>query len=298
MAHWLSDSLVIYNDLKDGKFIAVIINIHSKEKRFINHPVSAVSPDGRRAVSINFARLRHTRPGYGYGGDGQDARMDIAFPENDGLFLIDLKTGETNLICSIARVQELVPELPQEGREYFNHTLFSRDDSKIFWLACAIPKRNTTSLTVNRDGTDLRACFPRGWGGSHFDWLNGDELMVTARHQGKQRRHILFTVGQDNYRVLGDGLLDFDGHGTFSPDEQWMVTHTYPNNPTRENKLFLMHMPTDATIPVGRFLEPETFTSKWRCDNHPRWSPKGDMIGFNSTHTGSRQAYIYKLNWK
>ena len=297
MAHWLSDSLVIYNDLNNGKFVSVIINIFSKNKRFIDYPISAVSPDSRWAVSINFARLRHTRPGYGYGGEGQKASMETAFPEDDGLFIIDLETGEAELICSINRVKEMVPGLPEDGREYFNHTLFSRDGSKIFWLARAIPERNTTSLTINRDGTELRACFPEGWGGSHFDWLNGDELMVTARHLGKQMRHILFTVGSDNYRVLGDGLLDFDGHGTFSPDEQWMVTHTYPYNPTRENKVFLMHMSTDATIPVGRYYESEEFNSHWRCDIHPRWSPKGDMIGFNSTHTGSRQAYIYQLKW-
>ena len=188
-----------------------------------------------------------------------------------------------------------MPAVPADGIEYFNHTLFSRDGSKIFWLARAIPNRNTTSLTVNRDGSDLRRCFPDNWGGSHFDWLDGDNLMITSAYDGKVYGHSLFTVGQDNYQRLGNGLLDYDGHGTFSPDGRWMVTDTYPNNKLYEQKLYLMDMKTQAVLPLGRFVEPPKFKGHWRCDLHPRWSPKGDLIGFNSTFTGQRQVYFFKL---
>ena len=301
MAHWLGtspDSLIIYNDLRHGRFVAVIRNVFSEDERTVPHPVSAVSPDGKYAVSINFARLRHTRTDYGYGGDGQEAHMAEAFPDGDGLSLVDLTTGNATLILSIADVRSLVPDLPAEGREYFNHTLFSRDGTKIFFLARAIPERNTVAFTVNRDGSNLQPCFPQGegWGGSHFDWLSGDRLMVTAKYQGALDSHILFTIGARDYRRLGDGLLDFDGHGTFSPDGEWMVTHTYPDR-LHENKVFLLDMRTQAVLPMGRFLEPPEFHGYWRCDIHPRWSPAGRYIGFNSTHTGSRQAYVFELQY-
>lgn len=302
MAHWLAtspDSLIIYNDLREGKFVSVVLNVHTKnEIKIIPHPVSAVSPNGKEAISINFARLRETRTDYGYGGNGQDPLSDVQFPENDGLFLVDLETGAAELIVSIADVKNLVPEVPAEGKEYFNHTLFSRDGSKIFWLARARPQRNTTSFTVNRDGTDLKRCFPDGWGGSHFDWLNGNELMITGKYEAKQNAHILFTIGKTNYKRLGKGLLDYDGHGAFSPDGKWMITDTYPyGNALREQKIYLMDMKTEAVLPLGQFVEPKEFSSHWRCDIHCRWSPKGDMVGFNSTHTGSRQVYLIKFNF-
>lgn len=301
MAHWLAtspDSLIIYNDLRQGKFVSVILNVFSKvEEKVIPHPVSAVSPNGKEALSINFSRLRITRTDYGYDGEGQDKKADVQYPEDDGIFLIDLETGESKLIVSIADVKGLVPELPEEGLEYFNHTLFSREGSKIFWLARAKPKRNTTSFTVNKDGTQLQRAFPDGWGGSHFDWLTDDELMITAEFDAKQYAHILFTVGEKNYKRLGNGLLDYDGHGTFSPDGKWMVTDTYPRDAMREQKIYLMDMETEAILPLGRFVEPEEFRSGWRCDIHCRWSPNGDIIGFNSTHTGSRQVYIMKLEF-
>jgi hypothetical protein len=301
MAHWLStspDSLIIYNDLRDGKFISVILNVHTKKEiKTIPFPVSAVSPNGKEAVSINFGRLRITRTDYGYGGEGQDAKPDEQFPEDDGLFLVNLETGEAELIVSIADIKSQVPEIPEDGIEYFNHTLFSRGGSKIFWLARAVPQRNTTSFTVNKDGTNLLRCFPDGWGGSHFDWLNDEKLMITGQYDAKQNSHILFTIGQKDYKRLGNGLLDYDGHGTFSPDGKWMITDTYPyGNALREQKIYLMDMQTEAVLPIGKFVEPEEFRSHWRCDIHCRWSPKGDVIGFNSTHTGSRQAYI--INFK
>ncbi len=299
MAHWLAtdpDNLVIFNDFRDGRFVSVIINVHTGEElKVIPHPISAVSPNGKEAVSINFARLRRTRPDYGYGGDGQDARLDVPFPEDDGIFLVDLETGDANLIVSIAHLKELVPEVPEDGIEYFNHTLISRGGSKIFWLARATPQRNTTAFTVNTDGSNLRACFSEGWGGSHFDWLSDDELMVTAAYEAKQYGHILFTVGQKDYRRLGNGLLDYDGHGTFSPDGKWLVTDTYPSRGMREQKIYLMDMETEAVLPIGRFRQPDEFHSGWRCDIHCRWSPNGDLIGFNSTHSGSRQVYLLRL---
>lgn len=302
MAHWLGtspDSLIIYNDFRDERFVSVILNVHTKKEiKIIPWPVSAVSPNGKEAVSINFARLRITRTDYGYGGEGQDAKAGVQFPEDDGIFLVNLETGEAKLIVSIAQVKNLVPEIPEEGIEYFNHTLFSRNGSKIFWLARAIPHRNTTSLTVNRDGTNLQRCFPDGWEGSHFDWLNDDELMVTANYEAKQYAHVLFTIGQQNYKRLGNGLLDYDGHGTFSSDGKWMITDTYPSRGLREQKIYLMDMETEVVLPLGRFAQPEEFTSHWRCDIHCRWSPNGDRIGFNSTHTGSRQVYIIKFDGK
>ncbi|HAZ03013.1 MAG: hypothetical protein A2W90_18440 [Bacteroidetes bacterium GWF2_42_66] len=299
MAHWLEtspDSLIIYNDFREGRYVSVILNVYTrKELKVFPYPVSAVSPDGKKAVSINFSRIRITRTDYGYGGEGQDARKEIPLPADDGLFLLDLETGKSKLIVPINLVKEMIPQVPKDGIEYFCHTRFSKGSSKIFWLARAIPNWNTVAFTVNIDGTEIQRCFPDNWGGSHFDWLNDNQLMITAKYEGKQDAHILFTVGKQDYKRLGNGLLDYDGHGTFSPDGKWMVTDTYPSLGMREQKIYLMDMKTEAVYPIGRFPMPAEFNGYWRCDIHCRWSPKGDMIGFNSTHTGSRQVYILKL---
>ena len=302
MAHWLGtspDSLIIFNDYRDGKFVSVILNVHTQEEiRVIDRPISAVSPNGKEAVGMNFSRLRATRTDYGYGGDGQDAQTDIQFPDNDGIFHIDLETGESKLLVSIRDVQPLVPELKEGSIEYFAHVVYSRDGSKLSWLARGFPEWNTTTLTVNRDGTGLARAFPDNWGGSHYDWLDGDRLMVTASYEGKQYAHVLFTVGQQDYRRLGNGLLDYDGHGTFSPDGKWMITDSYPSGGSREQRLYLMDMKTEAVLPLGRYYHPEEYRGEkgWtRCDLHPRWSPDGNILGINSVFNGTRQVYIFRF---
>ncbi|MBW7892212.1 MAG: hypothetical protein H3C48_14560 [Chitinophagaceae bacterium] len=71
MAHWLGnspDSLIIYNDYWDHKFISVIMNLHAREeKRVFPYAVGAVTEDDKKAVTLNFARSRLTRQGYGCG---------------------------------------------------------------------------------------------------------------------------------------------------------------------------------------------------------------------------------------
>lgn len=304
MAHWLGwspDSLIIFNDIRDGQSVSVILNVHSREEiRILPYPVSAVSPDGEYAISINFSRISITRPDYGYGIKGQDARAQEMYPADDGLFLCNLRTGEKQLLVAIRDVVDQVPRITDpDGLEYFCHTLFSRDGSKVFWLARAIPERNTTAFTVDVKTGEVARCFPDGWDGSHYDWLDGNRLMVTAKYEAQEYAHVLFTVGQQNYDRIGNGAFDYDGHGTFSPDGRWMVTDSYPSAKLREQRLFLMHMESEVVLPLGRFAHDpsyETYQRWTRCDLHCRWSPEGDMIGFNSTHGGSRQVYVLRLD--
>lgn len=310
MAHWLAtapQTQFIFNDLVDGKFVAVVYDMATKARRVVGPPVSAVSPDGKWAVSINYARLRLTRPDYGYDGDGQDARADVVWPEDDGLWLVNLENGESKLIVSIASVRERMPQVKDaKALAYFCHTKFSRDGSKIFWLARTVEnlagqkvvrKWETTSFTCNRDGGDVRRCFPDGWGGSHFNWLDGDRLMVTAKYKDAVWSHVLFTIGKDNYTRLGKGMLDFDGHGVFSDDGKWMATDTYPDR-LGERKLMVMRMSDQAILPLGTFFVPEIYREQYsRCDLHPRWSPDGKKLAFNSAHEGSRQVYMIDVKY-
>ncbi|MGQ9514804.1 MAG: hypothetical protein ACUVTL_07130 [Thermoproteota archaeon] len=303
MAHWLgreADLRIIYNDIRKGRFVSIILDLSSKEERVIDRPVSAVSSDGDKALSINFARLRITRPDYGYDGEGVDPREDESFPEDDGLFLIDLRSGKYELIVSIADAKEYLG-IPSNVKEnplmWFNHTLFNKDGSRIFFLVRIQKKdgwHHTASMTVNPDGSRLHAVFPSpwNWGGSHYDWLSNDQLMVTASYRGNRYVPLLFTDGKEDYRILGKGILG-DGHGTFSPDGRLMVIDTYPDS-FRNQYLLLMDVSTDAILPLGGYYEPPRFFNPeirehWRCDLHPRWSPKGDMIAFNSTHEDTRQ---------
>lgn len=308
MAHWLGCApapTFIYNDLVDGAFVSVIFDMKTRQKRVVRYPVSAVSPDGKWAVSINYARLRLTRPDYGYGGNGQNARKEVVWPDDDGLWLVNLETGAARLIVTVASVRDRMPPVKDpQALAYFCHTVFSRDGKQIFWLARTVENLagqkvvrtwETTAFACAREGGEVRRCFPDGWGGSHFNWLDGERMVVTAQYKAAVWSHVFFSPGKDDYVRLGRGLLDFDGHGVFSNDGEWMATDTYPDK-LNERKLMVLRMSDQAVLPLGAFAVPEAYREQYsRCDLHPRWRPDGKMLGFNSVHEGSRQVYVIDL---
>lgn len=63
-----SDSLIIWNDRIEGKFISHLYNIYSKKENLLPFAIYALSPDGIHAVTTDFERIQDTRPGYGYAG--------------------------------------------------------------------------------------------------------------------------------------------------------------------------------------------------------------------------------------
>ena len=324
MAFWMDDDTILFNDLRDGKFKTVIMDWKTaKDVRVLPMPVSAVSEDRTWAVSINYARLSLLRPDYGYAGPGQDARETTPWPDDDGLWTMDLKTGETRLILSVAATRHLQPEpkvvpgKPGQPLAYHCHTVISKDGAKIFFLARSvdwfdkvthkIPYWNTTSFTVNRDGTELRRCFKDGWAGSHFNWApdGSHKMLVTATWNetgdpalaGRAWSTVEFEVGkEDEVRRIGAGVLDLDWHCVYSPDGKFMSGETY-YNAYHERPWVLVRLADGMTMPMGSFYVPPAYRGTyWRCDLHARYRPDGRQIAFNSVHEGSRQVYVRDIS--
>ena len=320
MAHWIDQDTIVFNDERDGRFVAVVMNWKTKAERILPHPISALSEDKSWAVSINYARLSLTRPDYGYAGSGQDPRETVEWPEDDGLWTMDMRTGESKLILSVAQGRSLMPATkrvegkPGQPLAYYCHTVISKDGEKIFFLARSVDWFDkvthdksiweTTSFTVNRDGTGLRRCFRDNWAGSHFNWApdGSHRMLVTAIWDGDRKtggwwEHqwslVEFTVGEEEkVRRIGAGILDLDWHCVYRPDGKFMSGETYWTK-NFERPWVLVRLEDGMSKPVGAFFVPEKYRGGyWRCDLHARWRPDGRQLAFNSVHEGSRQVYL------
>jgi len=86
MLQWVPGSAfeVIWNDREQDRFVSHILNVKTGEKRTIPSPVYALSPDGKNAVSCDFARVADCRPGYGYAGI-RDRFFDDMAPAGSGI---------------------------------------------------------------------------------------------------------------------------------------------------------------------------------------------------------------------
>ena len=313
MAHWLPnerDTFVV-NDFRDGKFVAVVRNWRTGKERVYPFPVSAVSEDGTWALSINYARLYLARPDYGYAGEGQNPRRGVVFPEDDGLWRIDLKTGDAKLLVSCAALKDMVPQVPDAGLSYICHTVISKDMKRVYFLSRSVSQSmegvkkfkgvnwHTTAFTCDADGTNIRRCFPDGWGSSHFNWKpalserDARTMIVTCNWQNKVYTHVEFTVGEEDYpRQVGGKEMNFDGHCIYSPDGNFITSDGY-----WDEKFYrhwkIVRLADNKVKSIGEFFVPEPYRDVYcRCDLHPRWRPDGKQLGFNSVHEGSRQVYV------
>ena len=314
MAHWLAwakDTLV-FNDMREGRFCAVVMNWKTKEERVFPHPVAAVSEDGEWAISINYARLFLTRPDYGYYGNGQDPRKGTVFPEDDGLWLVNMRSGEAKLIVSCAAVKDMVPAVKGDNAmSYLCHVVFSKDGRRLYFLSRSVEesfegvkkfkgvKWQTTAFTCNVDGSNIRRCFPDGWGSSHFNWKpalserDARTMAVTAKWQDRFYTHVEFTVGEEvRARQVGGKVMDFDGHCLYTPDGRFISGDGYWDNEFYRHWK-MVRLADDKIVDLGKFFVPEVYRDVYcRCDLHPRWRPDGMQLGFNSVHEGSRQVYV------
>ena len=78
--------------------------------------------------------MAHCRPVVGYANDLVPAQID-PFPEDDGLFLLDLDSGRSRLVLSIAEVVRSSGYSAVEGGiAWFNHVAFNTDGSRLLFF--------------------------------------------------------------------------------------------------------------------------------------------------------------------
>ena len=307
MLHWhpkYPDSQIIFNDREGKEIISVVLDINTGEKRVLPRPVNAISHNGKYALCLTYGRLGRLRKVVGYAGI-EDPNPNHPHPADDGVFFMDIQTGKIKLIVSFNQVYDILAERLDGLKDkhlWFNHVVFNKSDTRLFFLARMRKPGagfETGMFTVNTDGSELREVIPFGTSVSHFDWRNDEEIIATFKFNGPNRVHVLFTDGRNDYKQLGEGNLDFDGHCSFAPAQNWLVTDC-KLKATIEQAIMIYNVETGQFRELGRFdMRNKKFISgDLRCDFHPRWNRTGDQICFDGidSRDGTRQLHIVKLN--
>ena len=296
MLHWLAtapDRLITYNAREEDRFVGVVQDIHSGQKRILPYPISAMSRNGRQALGLNYARLKSLRPVVGYAGL-PDPFADQNHPTEDGVYTIDTQTGEASVLVSYAEARDFLSDYEevQAYKIWFNHTIINRDDTRFAFVVRYRVKstgiRHTIFLTASMDGGDLRLVTDLG--ASHFDWLT-EELIFGWVTMKEGRYYFLMNDRTGEYEEVRPDILSRNGHCSFTRDGTWLLTDEYPDD-NRLQALLLWHMAEERLVVLGRFHSPEPFQGEIRCDLHPRWSRDERLVSFDSIHEGSRQIYV------
>ena len=296
--HWINKEEFTYNDYADGNLISYAFNFDTGGKRKINGAIAAVSPNHNEAIGLNFHRMSFCRKTVGYAHDEKEFEM-INIPSDDGLYRLDLKTGKAELFLSIKDVIERADfNLPQNRPAWFNHVLYSVDGERILFF-CRIRKEKKGFLsslwTIKRDGTELQCEIPFDYWVSHFDWKDEKTILVTSDIYGK-REYMEFEIGKRDFKVIGKDILTVDGHCSYLPNRNCIISDTYNLGEERLAELFLFNIEKNRKVSLGKFHHDAIYRGVIRCDLHPRVSESGTIVSFDSVYEGSRQIYTVDIS--
>jgi len=290
-----SSDEVLWNDRAHDRFVCRILNVKTGEKRALDHPVYHVHPNGRLAVGTDFARIQLMRPGYGYAGV-DDPNADVLSPDDAGMYMIDLDTGDVSFLFSYADIAGIpYPQAdPNDDKHYFNAPAWNNDGSRFLFLdrwrstSGKWDGFRTRMFTASPTGDDLRLVTDKP-GVSHFTWR--DPQHIALWREGAYRLY------RDDGSYREETILNAtNGHLSYLPGNEWLLADTYMDADGNQNP-FLFHIPTGKIVPIGHFHSPPAYKGEWRCDLHPRISRDGRLIIIDSTHGGNgRQQYLLDIS--
>ena len=288
--HPTSES-ILFNRDESGRLITQEIDISGEQITTYDRPIQAVHPNGTEFLSLNYDRLDQNRPDYGYGREPES----LPNPDVDGLWRIEMDTGEKELPISLRSLIDRADTAADPDDHYVNHALYTPAGDRFVFLHRWNGEEGRVSrlYIADRDGS-CRIVMDETVV-SHYCWLSNSELFVWGRSAELGDGYHVLDMDTGEFEYI-DTLDEWgDGHPSLSPDGRYVVTDTYPDR-KRQRHLLLYDRETEEVTELGRFFEPLEYTGETRCDLHPRWSPDGTAISFDSTHTGRRDSYILDVS--
>ncbi len=250
---------------------------------------------------INYARMARLRPVTGYKG-AADWTEGILHPEDDGIFKVNIQSGEASLLVSFARLATVIRETEPHVAElglFINHTLWNREGDRLFFFARAgwtgnekYPRINVP-FVINADGSGLKRL--QTFIGGHPEWDFGHRMIGAVNG-----RQVIYDVDRD---LVAGQLGDSDifpnpgGDIALSPQGDWFVNG-------HKNRDKAMNFYTFFQRSTGRHIRSQGFDiGPWlsgdlRQDPSPAWNRSGNQLlvpGIVEGDRPSRQLFMISL---
>ncbi len=333
---WLpgkSGHQLIYNSRIDAAnannpypdFCATVYDFDTQTARQLPLPVYVVAASSEWALCVDYSRFQVTHPTIGYAASLAEPELANA-PEDDGIYRMDIDSGEARLILSLRDLKKYRPlksmdraihwvthlEInPASSRFLFIHRWTERVEDETCFLH--------RLFSANPDGSDLRLLectdhllpqlrddFDPAVVGtfdyekseyqiSHPAWKNDRQIIVWGPHQDGIH-YYLYDEPSGEVEIIGADCLTENGHMTYSVDGRWLLSDTYPDSTSNERLLILYNIENGQRYDVGSFYTDPNLGKPNRCDLHPRWNPDSSQVCIDSVHEHSRQMYLVDVS--
>lgn len=297
-------------DVKTGKVFTVIYDIERNERmhefRFDDTPIGngGVAADGSAWLGLNYGRMARLRLVTGYP-EALDWSKDELAPKNDGIFIVDIKTGKKRLLVSFfqleGKIKHIKPDLKHSGL-FINHSLWNRDANRVYFYARAGwsgsgEDRVNVPFSINSDGTGLTA--HETFIGGHPEWAEGNLVIGSHKDEaGEKDLQVLYNV--DTKKIVGQlGNPEIfpkpEGDVSLSPDGNWFV-NGYSNS---GKNYYAVLRRSDGAFTRSEGIDKGEYSGDIRIDPAPRWNRTNDAILVPGiAENGTRQMFVIRVNSK
>lgn len=320
----VDDHHLVFNDVDPGDWSPRLVRLDPLSGRRDSVPggVYHVSPDGRFAAACSLERMRRTQIGYGVVLPDERVPLNLGAPEDDGLFVTDLASGQRRLVLSLAQAAQAIPELAGTDLAQWHcfgfHSKWSPDGRRVMFtvrrwrrgaakaaawnnIGCGVLRYDV--LSCRPDGSDVCNAAPAVcWhhGGHHTTWLPdssgfsmnlggfGEGLrFVRVGWDGSGMRPILLDVrgsGHPTVHECGGILTD-----TYTHEQPFVRDGTTPlrwiDLASGAERELVRHV---TAVAPGRH-------GALRVDPHPAWDPTRTRVAFNSVVGGRRVVMVAEM---
>lgn len=316
------DRTLLYNDLetRDWMPYGVRLDPQTGELRRLAGTIYSVSPDGRWAASPCLRRMAVTQRGYGVVVPRDQIPGNRGAPDDDGIWITDLESGDTHLLVSLAQIVESVqPPLAAARRrgDFFGfHVKWNPQGTRLMlalrwlprsWLPWKRKRRYGAKhvITMDADGGNVRlAVSAEQWarGGHHPNWCpDGDHVLMNLNTRGDGIRFARLPRDGSACETLAPHVSG-SGHPTLHPDGRHLLTDAYVDEPLAFGDgtapIRLVNVATGVETLLARIrIQPlaEKATGALRVDPHPAWDRSYTRIAFNACPDGRRQVFVADL---
>ncbi len=291
--HPTLENAVLYNDVEGERYVCRIVDLDKGQLRTIPRALYDITPDGRYGLSLNYSRLQRLRPGYGYN-TLPDATIGENSPKNDGVFLVDMESGEEKLVISYNQLVQSAPGAENQ-LNYVNHISIAPDGNRFMffhlWTPAVGARWHGRLCTARLDGSDLR-CVEDAFIPSHYCWDGSDGLLITSvGFGGAPSYYYLYDLTTGTRRKIDHSRLVQDGHPSFLKDGRRFVTDTYPLSGSMQQLFLSDREGSDGQTICSLYADPRLYDEK-RCDLHPRVTPDDTIITIDSTFRDRKRSVV------
>ena len=289
-AQWLDEYNIIYNDIEDNLQCSVKFNIKTMKKvTKYKRPFWDISPNKKFGTSLNFSRIKLMRPGYGYRSKSIDNFDEIltVFNLNDDKNIFKITLNEILKQVNFINTSD--------NNIYLNHVVWSPCSKKFITIFHyedkEKKKRMVYPVLINIETKKINFLYKEG-SFSHHTFV--DQNTILAYLKIKNEYCFATWTEDDGWIKIKNSMPKMDGHPTYIKSKNKIVVDSYPNRLGIMSLYFGSLKPEKKLEKIASIINHPNYVGANRCDLHPRYSQKHNLLLCDIPHSIARKILVIK----